>query len=129
MDILTKDNLANELTLDQYKSHRYDEIDSKTFSLISEGFTHDSIIFSLSDNAQKNWVNKYADRANLVYPHVISTKDPASSYSIANQTAYESFYASGTSAVETIVKTGREIRISIGVAVDREAAEAITDAR
>lgn len=54
-------------SFERLKEIKLSEIDSKTQELISRGFTFDERAFSLSDNAQRNWIGIAAGIASGLY--------------------------------------------------------------
>lgn len=80
------------LTLEEAKSKRIREVDSKTETLIESGFTYDGSSFSMSTNAQRNWSALGAANANglLTFPLPISTVDEGS-YSVADEPSLLAF--------------------------------------
>jgi hypothetical protein len=69
-----------ELTIDELKNKRCQEVDLKTEQLIFSGFSFDGKLFSLSDNAQRNWMGiSAAISAGLLteqdFPFTLSAKD------------------------------------------------------
>lgn len=116
------------MTLEEYKEARYDEIDSKTASIIIEaGFTYDSIVFSTSRVAQFNWSNLKNSKSTFTFPKDISTKAHGT-YSLAEANV-DAFWLAGKNVVDPLIDAGRVLVQSITDAVDIAAVKLITDAR
>lgn len=64
-------------TLSEVKAAKIATIDAKTSRLIRSGFAYDGEHFSMSENAQTNWVGLAAANANgmLSFPFPVSTAD------------------------------------------------------
>ena len=123
------DYVAND-QIDTIKTQRYNEIDTKTVSMITSGLTHDSSNFSLSSNAQFNWnsIKVRSEAAELTFPYTVSTSDN-SEHEFADKAALDLFIDDVFSTVEGHLATGRALKVSIGAASSMTAIKAITDNR
>ena len=99
------------------------EIDRRTREIINEGFTYDTVVFSLSDNAQRYWVALRAQvtSGSLVsadFPFEISTlADGAYSLLWAN---FDAFIDTAFTNVETPLASGRAIKQTVNASNDPE---------
>lgn len=129
LDSTVEDHVA--VSLDEYKQLKHDEIDAKTDDLIVAGFTYDSVVFSLSRNAQINWDNVKNNKSEYVFPLTISAlnNDP---YSLtdANVTA---FWQAKNDKLHHLttgrVTTGRDLNETVFDAADEAAVDAVVDTR
>lgn len=95
--------------LEEFRTAKMAEIDGKTNELISEGFTYDNKVFSMSAEAQINWTNLFMIRTTLSYPFEVSTLD-GGCYDFQNSDALAIFYSTGLSFKKGIMDSGRELR-------------------
>jgi len=128
LDTLIADHDAEPLA--ELKARRYQEIDERTGELIAAGFTYDSVVFSLSANAQTNWIGlkQAADLALLTYPFGVSTKADAE-YFLDDDTDVNNFYATGLGTKVAHLASGRALRNQIIAATTKAEVDAIVDER
>lgn len=111
------------------KSVRYDEIDAKTGLLISQGFTHNGVVFSLSANAQANLLGVYSARELLTYPFQWNAIDDSSTYEIADAVEMATFFMTALATKKARQDSGTALKIQIRDAVSIEAVNLIVDNR
>ena len=106
------------------------EIDKKTQEIIDKGFSYNGKVFSLSSNAQLNWLGlKLGDAENLVlFPVSITTKFDEE-YKIIDKDEMKVFYGMGLGYVKSIVDAGRDLKISAKAATSIEELNNIKDNR
>jgi hypothetical protein len=126
-NILVNDGTPKELTLSDYKTLRYNEIDAKTGALIGAGFTYDSKQFSLSSAAQRNWSEIHSNQTEFTFPLAISTLDN-DEYSLASANV-NAFWTAGKDALKGHLDSGRALKKSVFDAVDEAAVDAVVDNR
>ena len=101
LDLIIENHIAFDLS--ELKESRFNEIDEKTFEIISAGFTFDGNLFSLSAHAQTNWTNIHSNKEvfNAIgsFPMEISTKD--SNIYVLNYDDVLAFWSAGMVAVKT----------------------------
>ena len=114
--------------LSDRKAERKGEVDLQSGALIFGGFTHSSKAFSLSANAQMNWTNVWADRANQTYPYEVSTANDEA-YDFTDAAEIDTFYHVGKTRLELVLGEGRQLKIDIDAAADQTALDAIVDTR
>lgn len=114
--------------LQWYKDQKNDAIDSKTAELISSGFTYDSTVFSLSNEAQKNWIGLDLAKGDMTYPVKISTKSDVE-YSLVDATAVHNFYLTGVAAKQGHLDSGRALKIQVNDATTVAEVDAVVDNR
>lgn len=126
-DVKVNDGSLKELTLDDYKELRYNEIDLKTQELISAGFTYDTGAFSLSAHAQLNWSEIHSNQSEFTFPLGISTIDN-NEYLLAAANV-DAFWTAGKDAVKGHLDSGRSLKKQVFDAVDETAVDAVVDNR
>ena len=117
--------------LDQLKECRFQEIDDKTGVLISNGFTYDGKVFSLSVNAQTNILalDNSRNEPEIVYPITYNTIDDLDSYSVPDAATIHAMYLTALATKKGIIDAGTTLKQSIRDAVDIAAVNAIEDNR
>lgn len=106
------------------------QVDTKTQRLISAGFTHNGMSFSLSPNAQMNW-NALLTLHNagvLSYPHRITRNDDLY-YHIQDAQELLQFIGGAMMGVEMHLESGRDLKAQIIAATTIDEVNAITDNR
>lgn len=126
-NVLINNGTAKDLILADYEQLRYNEIDSKTETLIAAGFTYDSQTFSLSVHAQANWNTLKDSETDFTWPVEISTKDN-NVYDLT-QANLSTFWIAGRDAVKGHLDSGRALKKSVFDAVDEVAVDAVVDTR
>jgi len=109
-----KYELINDLSL--AKEYAKQIIDKKTVSKFDDGYEFDSIIFSLSDNAQKNWMTLRTQKDNGTIPNnadftTIPTK-AGNPYNIRND-KIELFTNGIWTHIQNIVNAGSLVKTKI----------------
>jgi len=102
-------------------------IDMKTNGLISQGATFDSVVFSLSANAQLTWLGLLAKESSFTWPKEISTRSNGA-YSLA-QADLADFTDAMAGTVASYLDSGRALKVSVNAAANLTALNAIVDAR
>lgn len=130
-DIFINDGTPTELILSEYKELRYHEIDQRTGELISQGFTYQSKVFSLSANAQTNILalDNSRDDPALIYPINYNTIDDLDSYDVVDSNDLHSMYLTALQTKKGHVDSGTVLKDTIRNAVDQQAVDLIIDAR
>jgi hypothetical protein len=122
----------NHNDLDDYKAIKIEAINARTGALIAGGsVTFDSVIFSLSPNAQMNATNIYFGQAAYdtagMFPMRISTKaDTDYSLTLANVDGY---YFAIVAAKQAELDAGAVLRNLVHAAVDKAGVDAVADNR
>ena len=129
MDGFIKTDNTDHLSDDDYRIYRYAEIDARTRELIAQGHTYASKVFSMSDNAQRNWQALDSIRTELTYPYTISTKDSLDTYDIVDATDMHNFFMNALNTSASHQLSGQALRIQINNATTRAEMEAIIDNR
>lgn len=119
------------LDLDQYKACRFKEIDARTFELISQGFTYQSLVFSLSQNAQINisGMHQSRDDVAVTYPIAYSTLDDLNHYNVEDSADLHVMYLTALGTKKAHVDSGTVLKDAIRDAVDADAVLAVIDNR
>ena len=105
-------------------------VDERTNELIEVGFVYNGNVFSLSDEAQMNWVAlKQADTLGfLTYPVGISTKDDRE-HILVDTVDLVAFYVVGLATIKAVIDSGRILKVLINDAVDEVVIDSIQDTR
>jgi len=154
---LTVDSLlAAHVTVDlqDVKNTKNAAIDFRTNELFNAGFVHDSQIFSLSNNAQRNWIGissvvngnifsaliggtpttfaAYNGTLAAVeasfFPLQVSTIDDME-YEFTTYAEFISFFNAGFAIADAHYASGRALKVQVNAAVDEAAVDAIIDNR
>lgn len=124
---------AVDLTrLDSLKESKIRDIDNKTSSIISQGVQFDGETFSLSVNAQSNFMGiKVATDGGLLteanYPYELTTLDD-NAYQLTWELK-EQFFGAVLSAISTPLAEGRSLKVAVKTASTIEELNAIVDNR
>jgi len=119
--------VAAHETLPEQKTKRKIDIDVRTKSLIADGFTYDSKGFSLSIEAQANWLGIKSLESLLTFPMEI-TADNDAAYSLTSVNV-DAFVSAAVAAKQGHLDSGRTLKVSIDAAADQTALDAIVDSR
>jgi hypothetical protein len=119
--------------LESVKQNKITAIDAKTAELIQHGFEFENAIFSMSDNAQKNWNALATGLAlkKLPFPYPISTKDEAI-FILTSEAHLNSFldaYLLYQADPSKPLGSGRTLKARVTAAATLEELEAIVDDR
>jgi hypothetical protein len=130
-DVCCNDGTLKELTLDEVKQLRYKEIDLRTEELISQGFSYNSLVFSLSQNAQINILALHETRNDpaLTYPIEYSTLDDSAHYDVVDADDLHNMYLTALATKKSWVDSGTTLKDSIRAATDEQSVNAIIDNR
>lgn len=115
------------VSLTDLKTAKCRLIDDRTDEIIATGFTFDSHSFSLSAEAQRNWLGVYALREILTFPLTVTTQ-PAGIYSLTSENL-TGFITGAFSKVAYAITTGQILKVSILTASDQATLDAIVDSR
>lgn len=128
-DSVSKASLE-EHYLDYLKENKCSDIDTRTRELIDEGFIYNSIGFSLSHNAQRNWmVNmRELEQGNIAFPMNYPTND-SGIYPIVDATEFNTMYYTALAAVQGHVVSGAGLKVQVKMAATEEAIDLIQDNR
>lgn len=130
-NIEVNDGTLTEVSLDDYKQLRYKEIDNRTGELISQGFTYQSKVFSLSANAQTNILalDNTRDDPALTYPIKYNTIDDLDSYDVVDSTDLHTMYLTALSTKKGHVDSGTTLKTSVRNATTKAEVDAVIDNR
>lgn len=120
--------------LEKIKKEKMDAIDTKTESLIAQGFLHNSLIFSLSSNAQLKWTGLRlalitGDIKPSDFPLDVPTKDDDACYEILDKFEAETMYQVAVGTVQTHIGGGQALKNAVLAALTAEEVDAIVDNR
>lgn len=102
-------------------------IDERTEAIIAQGFTFDSSLFSLSLEAQMNWMGLLALQTLFSWPINVTTLDNKQySLALSNLTA---FIGVGSGTVAAAIGSGRALKLAVNAATDAAGVAAVVDSR
>ncbi len=125
-------NAYSKASFETLKHERIEMIDTKTRDLISNGAVFDGHTFSLSDNAQRNWIATKAsidvyDALNA-WPVPITTLDDGI-YLLHNATHIVQFTTTMLFVVAKYYNSGRTLKLQIKAATTKAEVDAVIDSR
>jgi hypothetical protein len=123
------DGVATELTLDEYKQIKFKEIDRRTAELIAEGFTYNSKVFSLSNNAQINLLGVDIKRNDGILPLTFNTIDDLDDITFTTAADVDSFFMVALATKKTHLESGNSLKVSIRNATTEAEVDAVVDTR
>lgn len=126
-DIKVNDGTPKELTLDEYKQLRYNEIDAKSMIMLDNGFTHEGQQFSLSIYAQTNWHALMDEKSQFTFPKDISRKN--NSKHVLSEDKVSVLWHDGKNYVENILNEGRNLKQQVFESDNKASVDAIIDNR
>ena len=117
--------------LSQLKEFRFNDIDERTGELISAGFTHESLQFSLSQNSQINIsaLHQSKDDVALTYPIKYNTIDDLDCYDVPDASDLHVMYLTALATKKGFIDSGTALKQEVRDAVDIEAVNLILDER
>lgn len=129
--ICSSDPTPKELTLEEYKQIRYNEIDCRSSELISQGFTYQSKVFSLSVSAQTNILalDNTRDDPALTYPIKYNTIDDVDSYDVIDSTDLHNMYLTALATKKGVLDSGTTLKTSVRTATTQAEVDAVIDNR
>ncbi len=128
-EIKKLDGSPENLTLDEYKSMKYGDIDRKTGELISQGFTYLSNQFSLSSTAQHNLNGLEISKDLLTYPVEYNTIDDTGVYQVVDATDMHNMYLAALTAKKGHLDSGSALKSQVRVSTDKAGVDAVIDNR
>lgn len=115
------------ISLDDNKAVRIIQIDKRTDAIIAAGFLYDGNTFSLSTQAQMNWMGLYTLKDLQTWPIGVTTAaNETYQLALLNLVA---FIATGSQVIKNAVGSGRALKIAINAATTQEELDAIVDTR
>jgi hypothetical protein len=102
--------------LSVYKEHVNGLVDGETVRRILKGFVYPAAsgkIFSLSSEAQLNWLGLELKAALLPYPYTIRTMDEHGAYAITSAADAQSMVNAAFVAKETALTLGRVVKTAV----------------
>ena len=105
-----------QCTIEQVRTYALEKIDKTTAKLIQSGsFLYADKLFATTQTAQFNTLVMFTRRndVNFMYPVTRTTKDNASSISLATATDIENFYKASEDAVRAQLDLGTNVKVLI----------------
>jgi len=112
--------------IDNYKEHLFSRIDQRTREKIADGFMFEGMVFSLSSNAQTNYIAMLAAKSMLSYPVTINTLDDSDVLSLADEDAVTHFCSTALNAAREVIDVGSELKQEVRQANTSEQLNDIT---
>lgn len=116
--------------LAEAKAYKIEDIDAKTSALIRDGLPFDGYKFDMDVEAQGNWTNLYYGVTTnvLSLPVQVATIDDQA-YTFSDKTKVTQFYLTGLGFVQTLLASGRTLKLQVNNAVAIEDVIVIVDNR
>ncbi len=118
----------DSVRLDDLKQGKILAIDSRTQELIVQGFIFESTSFSLSSNAQMNWIRMYAGKTFLTFPMNVSTKNN-NKHEILNEDDLSQFCLTAMNTVQSYIDSGNDLKEQVNDATSPSQLDAVFDSR
>lgn len=125
LDSIVHNHVA--VSLDDNRNAKLEAIDNRTDEIIAGGFEFDSNYFSLSNEAQQNWIGMAVFQAALSWPVTVTTRaNIGYSLSLLNLNA---FIGAGMAVIKAAVDSGRALKIQCVNAQTQADLDAVVDNR
>ena len=115
------------ISLDEKKVQKCDAIDARTDAIIGEGFLFDGKQFSLSTEAQTNWLGMLVLQSVLTWPFGITSQDEHTY--LLTQENLPLFVGTGMLVIKNAVDSGRALKSAAVDATTPEELDAVVDTR
>lgn len=115
--------------LSGYKKLKFDEIDERTSELIDLGFVYNTKTFSLSNNAQLNLLGIDIKRNDGILPITFNTIDDLSEETLTTAEQVDAFFMTALGSKKAHLDSGTALKLQVRNAADKDAIDAIVDAR
>jgi len=115
------------IDIDAVKEEKNLLIDAKTNELIKGGFEFDGNMFSMSSDAQRNWMGLHQFKEYMDFPIKISTLDDGE-YSLHEEHLVQ-FVLKAVGTVEYYLSSGRKLKVKVKKATTIDEINAIEDNR
>lgn len=115
------------VSLGDRKAMRVLDVDARTRAIIAGGFSFDGQRFSLSYQAQTNWISLAALKDILTFPINVTTNTDTSYSMTADKVP--SFLGAGAYVVASAIGSGRTLKIAINAASTQDDLDAVVDTR
>lgn len=125
LDEIVRNHVA--LSLAEKQAQRIIDIDAKTRELIAEGFAFDGQKFSLSTQAQMNWITLVSCASHFAWPMNVTTLANTTYKLQAENLA--GFFTAGSTVVAVAVGSGRALKIAVNAANNQSDLDAVVDTR
>lgn len=114
-------------SLPNEKALKVQAIDARTREIIAGGFAFDGHQFSLSTQAQTNWLGLISLQSMFSWPVSVTT-NADTAYSLA-QANIGAFVGTGCGTIAAAIGSGRALKIAANAASNRTELEAVVDSR
>lgn len=109
------------------KADKVLDIDTRTREIIAGGFAFDGHQFSLSTQAQTNWLGLISLQSLFSWPVTVTT-NADTGYSLA-QASLSAFVGTACATIGAAIGAGRALKIAANAAADKTELDAVVDAR
>jgi hypothetical protein len=125
------DNIATELSLENYKLLKHNAIDRRTGELIGQGFSYATKQFSLSPGAQTNILalDNTKDDPALTYPIKYNNIDDTDTYEVVDAADLHNMYLTALATKKGHLDSGTVLKDQVRAAVDEAGVDAVVDNR
>ena len=125
LNTIIHDHVA--LSLSDLKATKVLDIDARTREIIAGGFAFDGQTFSLSEQAQMNWLGLITLQDMATWPKEVTTNaDTAYSLTLGN---LPTFIGAGMAVIDGAVAAGRTLKIAANAATTQAELDAVVDTR
>lgn len=122
-------NNHDPLPLSVHKKNRFSEIDKRTGELIDMGFTYDSKLFSLSNNAQLNLLGIDIKRNDGILPITFNTIDDLDEITFSTAADVDNFFMAALGTKKAHLDSGTALKLQVRNAIDKATVDAVIDNR
>lgn len=116
-------------SLEDFKSQKCDAIDTRSQILINKGFTFNSLIFSLSLDAQIKWLGLLVGASQVTFPYTVPTLDNLNTFAIPDIATVQTMYGTAMVTVGAILASGTALKAAVNSAMDIDSVNGIVDSR
>jgi hypothetical protein len=130
-DVQFNDGSPKEVTLEDAKHLKYNEINRKTEDIIGEGYVFAGKTFSLSANGQTNILalEVTKDSPNLSYPVSFNTIDDSETFYIPDSETLHEMYLTALATKKSALDSGTDLKNLIKDATTIDEVDAVQDNR
>lgn len=122
---------THKVTIDEVKTAKYIEIDSKTDSLIALGFTFQDVVFSTSLESQAKWMefDSIRNDPTCEYPIVVTSADNSQTFLFKDADMIHAAFLTGITTIRECIDSGTPLKEAVSQAVSIDEVNSIIDSR
>lgn len=129
IDALYPNTYRLEPSLEEAKAEKYAAIDARTRELLSNGFSYDGHIYSLSEAAQLRATGCLAAISLMSFPILWNSQDDSYVLEIPDATTFQSFAGTMLYYLKNVIDGGTALKTQVRNSTTVEAVLAIADPR